>query len=145
MPILLTLISLGLALVYTRGWIHLSRTLPHVIPASRLVAFLGGLFSVWIALASPLSALDDDLLIVHMAQHLLLMTVAAPLILLGAPAVTLLHGLPSAVVRTRLGPLLRSPLLKGLADYLTRPGPGWLAGTVVVIGWHIPALFELAL
>jgi putative membrane protein len=145
LPVPITLIVLAAALVYARGWVHLWRTLPTVLPAWHLVAFLGGLFSVWIAIASPLSALDDELLTVHMVQHLLLMTVAAPLILMGAPAITLLHGLPQRAVRETLGPLLRWPPLQSLGHGLTHPVACWLAGTGAVITWHIPALFELAL
>jgi putative membrane protein len=144
-PVPITIILLAAALVYARGWIHLWRTLPSVLPASHLAAFLGGLLSVWIAIASPLSGLDDDFLTVHMVQHLLLMTVAAPLILLGAPAVTLLHGLPQRAVRETLGPLLRWPPLQRLGHGLTHPVACWLAGTGAVITWHIPALFELTL
>jgi len=145
LPVPITLIVLAAALVYARGWVHVWRTLPSVLPARHLVAFLGGLFSVWIALASPLAAFDDELLTVHMVQHLLLMTVAAPLILMGAPAITLLHGLPQRAVRGTLGPLLRWPPLQRFGRGLTHPVACWLAGTGAVIAWHIPALFELAL
>jgi putative membrane protein len=140
-----TIILLTVALVYARGWVHLWRTLPTVLPAWHLVAFLGGLCSVWIAIASPLSDLDDELLTVHMVQHLLLMTVAAPLILMGAPAITLLHGLPQHAVRGILGPLLRWPPLQSVGHGLTHPVVCWLAGVGAVITWHIPGLFELAL
>ena len=145
LPVPITLVLLGTALIYARGWHHLWRSLPKVIPSWRLAAFLGGLLCVWIAIASPLAALDDELLIVHMAQHLLLMTVAAPLILSGAPAVTLLHGLPQGFVRRGLGPVLRWAPLRWLGHNLTGPVLCWLAGTVVVLGWHIPGMFELAL
>jgi putative membrane protein len=145
MSLVLAIVLLITALVYLRGWLHLRRTLPTVLPAWHLVAFLGGLFSVWLALASPLAALDDELLTVHMVQHLLLMTIAAPLILMGAPAITLLHGLPQRAARDTLGPLLRWPPLQSLGHGLTHPVACWLGGTGVVIGWHIPALFELAL
>ena len=75
-----------------------------------MAAFLSGLFSVWLAVASPLGALDEQWLSVHRVQHLLLMTVAPPLILLGAPPLLLLNGLPSAFNRSFLGPFLRSSL-----------------------------------
>ena len=97
--VLITLLLLATALIYSRGWIRLRRTLPDLVSASRLAEFLGGLALLWIAMASPLAALDGELLTVHMLQHLLIMTVAAPLILLGAPVVTLLHGLPQRIVR----------------------------------------------
>lgn len=145
LPVPITIVVVTFALVYVRGWVHLWRTLPSVLPAWHLAAFLGGLLSIWIAIASPLSALDDELLTVHMIQHLLLMTVAAPLILMGAPAIVLLHGLPQRAVRGALGPLLRWPPLQSLGHSLTHPVACWLAGTSAVIAWHIPALFELAL
>jgi putative membrane protein len=140
----LSLVLLTAALVYTRGWIHLRRTLPNVNPPSRLVAFWSGTFAIWIATGSPLSDLDHESLIAHMAQHLLLMTVAAPLLLLGAPAVALLQGLPVGFVRSGLGPILRWTPLQWAGRNLTHPAFCWLAGTAAVIGWHIPALFELA-
>src|ERR1700678_959382 len=88
----------------------------------RLAAWIAGLFVLWIALGSPLAALDHHLLTAHMAQHLLLMTVAAPLILL------------AAVNRRRA--------FKGIVIH---PALCWLAGTATVIAWHIPSLFELGM
>jgi len=82
--------------------------------------FLGfGLATLWIAVLSPVAHLDHHLLTAHMVQHLLLMVVAAPLILLGAP---------SLAIRWRPHPTFC-----------------WLAGTLTVIVWHIPAIFEVAL
>ena len=96
--------------------------------AWRLAAFLSGLIAVWAAAGSPLATMDHHSLTAHMAQHLLLMTVAAPLMLLGAPAVARPHGSSLQVVRITTHPLL-----------------GWLAATAAVIGWHVPALFELGM
>jgi putative membrane protein len=50
-----------------------------------------GVLVIWIATASPPAALDQDLLTVHMLQHLLVMTLAPPLILLGMPRKPLAH------------------------------------------------------
>jgi putative membrane protein len=82
------------------------------------MAFITGFFALWIAVGSPLASMDHHWLTAHMVQHLLLMTVAAPLILLGLPTIP-----------------LRPP----------HPVFCWLAGTSVVIGWHVPALFELGM
>jgi putative membrane protein len=98
-----------------------------------------------VAVESPLAALDEQLLTAHMVQHILLMTVAAPLILLGAPAITLLHGLPRSFVRDTLGPVIRWGPVHRVGCICTHPAVCWLAGTVAVIGWHIPAAFDLAL
>jgi putative membrane protein len=96
----------------------------------RLAAFMGGVLVLWIAVGSPLAAMDHHLLTAHMAQHLLLMTVAAPMILLGLAAITLPRS-------------LKSP--GALGRMFTHPVFCWLAGTAVVIGWHVPALFELGM
>ena len=82
------------ALIYYRGWVRLRKVLPSVPSRWWPYAFVGGLFALWVAIGSPLAALDEELLSVHMAQHILLSLLAAPLILLGAPALPLLYGLP---------------------------------------------------
>jgi putative membrane protein len=96
--------------------------------AGRWAALAGGALAVWIAVGSPLGHLDHVLLTAHMVQHLLLMTVAAPLLLLGAPVLVTPRGAPPS-----------APL-----RWLTHPVVCWLAGTLVVVAWHIPALFALA-
>ncbi len=133
------------ALAYLRGWYRLWNALPNLLSAWRLAAFMGGLFSLWIAAGSPLAALDHQLLTAHMVQHLLLMTVAAPLILAGAPAIALLQGLPRRFVRGVLEPILRLPLVLGLARLVAHPAFCWFAATAAVIGWHVPALFALGM
>src|SRR5882762_2266943 len=132
------------ALVYAKGWHHLHRFFPSLISTGRLAAFLTGLVSLWIAVGSPLEAFDDVSLSVHMVQHLLLMAVAPPLILLGSPALPLLHGLPRTF-RDPVGRVLRWPPAQKLGRVLTDPAVCWLAATVALIAWHIPAAFELAL
>jgi putative membrane protein len=145
LPVPITLALVLAALLYLRGWFHFRHAFPDVIPVWRAAAFLGGLFSVWIAAASPLAVLDEELLSVHMAQHLLLMTVGPPLILLGAPPLLLLHGLPQIFVRGVLGPFLRVPLVQRLGRILTAPVFCWLAAAAVLIGWHLPAIYNLGL
>jgi cytochrome c oxidase assembly factor CtaG len=79
-----------------------------------------GVATVWIVVASPVAHLDHHLLTAHMVQHLLLMVVAAPLILLGT----------RDTLHIRWHP---------------HPAFCWLAGTLTVILWHVPAVFELPL
>ena len=66
------------------------------------------LLSLWMALASPIDALDDYLLAAHMIQHFILMSIAPPLIVLGAPAVPMLRGMPQVLIRGLLRPLFRA-------------------------------------
>jgi len=133
------------ALVYTKGWLHLHKTFPNLISAWRLAAYWAGILSLWIAIASPLDAFDDVSLSVHMVQHLLLMAIAPPLILLGAPALPLLQGIPQSMARGIVGPFLRWTPVKRLARFISNPAVCWLAAALALIGWHIPAVFELAL
>jgi putative membrane protein len=144
-PIPVTLLLIAVALVYLRGWYQLRSALPNWLSVGRLVTFMAGVVSLWAAVASPLAGLDHQFLTAHMAQHLLLMTVAAPLILLGAPAIALLHGLSQRFIRRVLGPLPQDPTARGFGRIVTHPVFCWLASTAVVIGWHVPALFELGM
>jgi putative membrane protein len=88
---------------------------------------------IWIATASPLAALDHDMLTAHMAQHLLLMTLAPPLILLGMPRKPLADG------------LLQSGTMQQLTSVLTHPVVCWLAAAGTLVLWHIPSVFMLGL
>ncbi len=145
LPIVVTLALIVVALVYLRGWYQLRNALPHLVSVWRLAAFMSGVLSLWVAIASPLAPLDHQMLTVHMVQHLLLMTVAAPLILLGAPVIALLQSLPQRFRRSVLAPLLRCPPVHGVGRLMTHPAFCWLASMVTVIGWHVPALFALGL
>jgi putative membrane protein len=145
LPVPVTLFLCLLTLIYLGGWIRLRRALPKPIGIWQLAAFTCGITSVWLAIGSPLAALDDDLLSVHMIQHVLLMLVAPPLILLGSPAVPFMHGFSKRLVRDLFGPILRRPLLQQLGRTMTHPLFGWLVAMVALLGWHFPAVFELGL
>jgi len=133
------------AAVYLRGWLRIQRTRPAQFPPWRLFSYLCGLFSLFLATASPLDVWDDQMLSAHMAQQFLFMSVAPPLLLLGAPQVPLLRGLPRIFVRRVLGPLFRLHWLRRVAHFLTSLKPAWLAMNLSYIGWHVPAAYELAL
>ena len=132
-PIVLT------ALVYLRGWLQLRSTTVSV-SSSRAVSFVVGLLLIWVAIASPVAALDHELLTVHMLEHLLLMTLAPPLIWLGEPIRALVHGLPESSLR-----MVHRPLLRKLARLCGRPQFCWLAAAAALVMWHIPVLFALGM
>jgi putative membrane protein len=144
-PIPFTLALVLTAIFYLRGWRRLRLASTNAIPAWRAGSFLVGVVLIWLAIGSPLALLDEQLLTVHMVQHLLLMTIAPALILAGAPVMPLLHGLPQGFVRSVLGPFLRWPIVQSLGRVLSQPGVCWVAAAAALVGWHIPAVFNFAL
>lgn len=144
-PLLLDATILLTALIYLRGWLSLRRSSPCLLPTRRLAAFLAGMFFLWFAIGSPLSAFDEASLTVHMIQHILLMLVVPPLVLLGAPSLPLLHGLPQSFVRSTLGPFLRYALVQRVGKILTHPLVCWILAAVALLAWHVPSAFDLAL
>lgn len=144
-PIFINVAILLTVLVYFRGWFSLGRSFPRLISSLRLTAFFAGMFSLWVAIGSPLAAFDESSLAVHMVQHILLMLVVPPLVLLGAPALPLLHGLPQWFVRAVLGPFLRLNSVQSLGKFLTHPLVCWILAAFALLAWHVPSLFELAL
>jgi putative membrane protein len=128
-------------IVYIAGWRAARRTRPHHLPPWRAACFIAGLVSLWIAIASPIDALDDYLLAAHMIQHFILMSVAPPLIVLGAPTVPLLRGL--GILRAPLRPLFRARWLHRVATFFLHPAAAWLLMNISYLGWHVPAAFEL--
>ena len=138
-----------LALIYVRGWVRIRCVERGGVGGWPAASFLLGLFFIWLALASPIAALDHGLLTVHMVQHLLLMTIAAPLIWLGAAKKALQNGLPRRFAQAFLAPLSRrSPMMRGMKRFgsvLGNPTFYWLAASATLIGWHIPSLFALGL
>jgi len=72
----------GLVLLYF-GHAWVARGVPDV-ERKHTLYFLAGLFTVWLALETPLDTISDYYLhSVHMLQHVLLAFVAPPLMLLG--------------------------------------------------------------
>jgi cytochrome c oxidase assembly factor CtaG len=74
-----------------------------------------------------------DLVLIHMVRHVLLGAVLPPLVWLSAPSLL-----------GAFGPRRAQIVLTPVGRAMTHPVTTWLAGTLTVIGWHIPAAFELA-
>jgi len=144
-PIFLSTTVLLSAIVYTRGWFAIRKTRRAQFPAWRLAAFLLGLATIWLAIASPLDGFADALLSAHMVEHLLLMSFVPSLLLLGCPAVPLLRGLPRGLTVRLLGPLLRLKALRQLGHFLIKPLVAWLAMNLIFLGWHVPSAYDFAL
>jgi putative membrane protein len=133
------------SLVYLRGWLLVRSACSPRIPAWRAMSFFLGVFFVWIAIGSPLASLDMELLTAHMIQHLLLMTFAAPLIWLGEPVAMFRQGFPRWLPQGIVVPLLRWSPLRKLGQQISHPVFCWLSATAAIVGWHIPAVFALAM
>ncbi len=140
---------IDLAILY---WLGARRT---VTPARtraaqrwRSACFYAGLAVLAIALASPIELLSQRLFWVHMVQHVLLLVVAAPLIVLSRPWVRLWRCLPLGGRRSLARELSdgggAAPLRRA-ARALGSPLPSFLLFSVVLLAWHIPALFDATL
>lgn len=145
LPLWPTLATLIAGFLYLRGWRLARITRPRQLPRWRAVCFIAGLLSLWLALASPLDALDEFLLVAHMTQHILLMSIAPPLLLLGNPVVPLLRGLPRSLVRDEFAPWMNTRPVHALQWLFTSPVFGWIAMDLAVVLWHLPPAYELAL
>jgi putative membrane protein len=139
-PALISALLIAAGLVYVRGSLRL-RTLEFWHAGS----FLLGIFLIGVAVASPLSALDHQLLTAHMAQHLLLMTLAPPLIWLGAPVKPLAHGLPRAFVQIMVTTMFLAVRSQQVRKAITHPTICWLGAIFTLMVWHIPAVFALGM
>jgi putative copper resistance protein D len=107
-------------------------------PGARTLSFLAGIACLLVALESGLDAYDDQLLSVHMVQHMLLLLVAPLLLLSGRPAILALRALRGerrrALARAlaRLGPI-------------TRPVTCLAVFSAVVLLAHVPWFYDATL
>jgi cytochrome c oxidase assembly factor CtaG len=100
-------------------------------PTWRQVCFYSGLVVMLAALVGPLDDLSQELVVAHMAEHLLLGDVATLLLVLG-------------LTGPILAPVLRIKTIDRL-KFLTNPLialPLWVADLYI---WHTPALYQAAL
>jgi cytochrome c oxidase assembly factor CtaG len=144
----LATVALGIkvtGVVYVRGWRRSRRRLPGRFTGSQLAAFLGAIVCLYVAIASPLDEAADRLLSAHMVQHILLLTVAPALLLIGNPLLPLLRGLPDLLRRSLVAPLFRVGRLRRAVHALVHPLVALLFSSVVLWGWHLPGLYQLAL
>ena len=135
----------AIAIVYLRGFGRVHRQMPSRFPLWRCALYMGGVATVALALVSPLEALDDQLLITHMVQHLLLLIIAPPLMLLGAPQIPLVRGIPPIAAKRTIGVLAKSKTFRRLFDTITHPAATLLIFSLVILGWHLPGPFQAAL
>jgi putative membrane protein len=140
LEVLLPLLLLGV--LYVLGWSRLSR---RPFAARRAVFMLVGLTALALALLSPLDQLADRLFAAHMVQHMLLIVVAAPALLLADPFPAVVWALPHA---WRLGCrrwIVRSSAIGLTWRTATAIPAAWIAFTLTLWVWHVPAAYDAAL
>ena len=102
--------------------------------------FAGGMFTLALALVSPLHALGGALFSAHMTQHVLLMGVAAPMIVLGAPLTAFTWALPLRG-RRNVSRILGSGPFRSSWKFLTTPAAAWVLHAAAIWIWHAPSLY----
>ena len=113
-------------------YISRAKTLGRRLPRWRATCFAAGLVVLAFAGASPIDAIGEGgLFSVHMVQHMLIGDLAALLLVLGVTGPILQPALQFRVVQR-----LRS---------LTHPMAACAIWAAILIGWHIPVLYEAAL
>jgi cytochrome c oxidase assembly factor CtaG len=142
----ISLLLLTFAILYTVGWWRLrQRGRIKVATRRRLAAYWSGIFTLALALMSPIDPLGGQLFFMHMIQHMITIMVSAPLLWLGAPFPFLLWGLPT-VARKWVGQqFAQASLLRSGLRVLRQPALVWMAFVAVYAGWHDPILYDLAL
>jgi len=103
----------------------------HPVSGWRQACFYGGLATILVALLSPIGDLSDELLYMHMVEHLLMGDFASLLIVLG-----LTGPLLAPLLRIRVFDRLRALSNPVLAF------PLWLLDLYV---WHLPFFYQAAL
>jgi cytochrome c oxidase assembly factor CtaG len=101
------------------------------VPTWRKACFAAGLLTLAVAFSPPVATLSDQLLVAHMAEHLLIGDLAALLIVLG-------------LTGPLIAPLLRNRVLARLR-VLAHPVVAVLGWALNFYAWHIPALYQAAL
>lgn len=122
------------AVLYLTGWRRARAAgAGHRPSLGRLALFAGGLLAILVALVSPIDRLGEQLLVMHMLQHILLLDVAPILMILGLTKVLLRPA-------TR-----RLQALERRAGFLAHPVFAVLAYAGLMWLWHIPGMYDLAL
>ena len=139
-----TLLLLMAAYLYLNGLNNWQRP-SHPISLWQRASFFAGLFTIFIALQSPMDALGEHMLSFHQLQHFLLRMMAPLLVLLGAPLTPVLRGLPPWALQGIVRPTVRHWLARAIYDKLTNPVVSASMFMGVLYLWQFPGGFNLAL
>ncbi len=124
----------AIGVIYVLAW-RRGRAATTTRPPSygRLILFMGGLAVVLVAQVSPIDSLGDQLMVMHMVQHILLLDIAPILMILGLTKVLLRPA-------TR-----RISTVERKAGYLAHPVFAVIAYVGFMWLWHVPFMYDAAL
>src|SRR5438270_1130133 len=129
-PSVLLVVALG-AIAYAVRWRAVRRSgAPRAAPGWRALVFGAGLAAILAALVSPVDRLGEQLLVMHMVQHLLLLDVAPVLLILGLTKMILRPATRRLVALERAAGPLGHPAF-AVAFYV-----------LAMWTWHLPALYD---
>ncbi len=124
----------ALAVLYGLAWRRgRAASGPHQPGLRHALLFAGGLACILLALVSPIDGLGDQLMLMHMVQHMLLLDIVPILLILGLNKVLL------RPVTRRLTAIERR------AGALGHPAFAVLAYAGFMWAWHIPSMYDEAL
>jgi putative membrane protein len=101
------------------------------VPVWRTVCFAAGIALVLVALVSPVAHIGGELVLAHMAQHVLMADLAALLMVLG-------------LTGPLLQPVLAAPLVRHLR-VLAHPVVAFSLWAIDLYVWHLPVLYQASL
>ena len=130
--------------IYAAGIVR-RRAIDGQIQLWRHAAFIGGVASIFLALASPLDFVAEHLFSVHQIQHLLLRMIGPMLIALAAPQAMLISGLPSGLRRNALAPFLGNRVLQAIFAMLINPVVVTVLFVAALYVWQYPPYHDAAL
>ena len=107
--------------------------MPHPPGYGRMALFLGSQLCLGLALLSPIDSIADNVMFVHMIQHVLLLDIVPILVIL-----SLTKGLLRPVTR-------RVTTIESRAGFFAHPAFAAFLYIAVMAIWHIPRMYDLAL
>lgn len=132
-PGAIALIGLAVA-VYVPRWRRVRRRHgPRAASFWRLIAFSGGVLTLFAALVSPIDRLGEQAFTMHMVQHIMLLDLAPILFILS---------LTKVILRPATRRLQR---LERAAGPLAHPAAAVVLYIAVMWLWHVPKLYDAAL
>ena len=131
---LVSLVLAAATAAYVLGWRRARRPgEPHPPGVGRLLLFLGGTATIVAALMSPIDVLGEQLMFMHMIQHVLLLDIAPILWILA-----LTKGILRPVTR-------RVTVIEARAGFIAHPAFAVLFYVFSMALWHLSKMYDLAL